>query len=87
MLQTISPSLKLKFIFTHHNKLKVCIYHAYMTARQHMTFLLYSHLTAFFHLCYIDRYHLLPSYKTTKLPLCKSQFNSYMANELLSIQR
>ena len=58
-----------------------------MTAGSHMAFVLYGHLTAFVHLCYMDRWHLLPSSKTAKVPLHKSQFNGHMANELLSIQR
>ena len=80
MLQTISPSLKVKFRLSQLNKLKVCTYHAYMTARWHMTFVLYGHLTAFVHLCYMDRCHLLPSYKSAKLPFCKNQFNSHMTH-------
>ena len=52
-----------------------------------MAFVLYGHLTAFVHLCYMDRCHLLPSYKSAKLPLYKNEFNGHMANELLSIQR
>ena len=87
MLQTISPSLNVKFRLIQLNKLKVCTCHAYMAASWHMSFVLYGHLTTFVHLCYIDRCHLLSSYKTAKLPLCKSQFNGHMANELLSIQR
>ena len=87
MLQTISPSLKVKFRLTQLNKLKVYTCHAYMTARWHMAFVLYGQLTAFVHLCYMDRCHLLPSYKTAKLPLYKSQFNDHMANGLLSIQK
>ena len=43
VLQTISTSLKLKFRLTQLNKLKVCIYHVYMTARWHMVFVLYGH--------------------------------------------
>ena len=87
MLQTIFPSLKVKVRLIQLHKLNVCTCHAYMTARWHMASVLYGALTAFVHLCYMDRCHLLPSYKTAKLPLHKSQFNGHMANELLSIQR
>ena len=87
MLQTISPSLKAKFTLVQLNKLKVCTCQAYTTARWHMAFVLYSHLIAFVHLCYMDRCHLLASYKIAKSPLFQSQFNGHMANEHLSIQR
>ena len=57
MLQTITPSLKLKFKFTQLNKLKVCTCHAYTTVRCHMAFVLYGNLTAFVHLCSMDMCH------------------------------
>ena len=68
MLQTISLSLKVMFRLTQLNKLKVCTYHAYMSARWHMAFVLYGHLIGFVCLCCMDRCPLLPSYKTAKLP-------------------
>ena len=79
MLQTISPSLKVNSRLIQLNKLKVCTCHAYTTARWHVASVLYGHLTAFVQLCYMDRCHLLPSHKTAKLPLHKSQFNGHMA--------
>ena len=87
VLQTIFPSLMVKSRLTQVKKVKVYTCHAYITARWHMAFLLYGHLIAFVQLCYMDRCHLLPSYKTAQMPLCKNQFNSCMANELLSTQR
>ena len=57
MLQTISQSLKLKFRLTQVNKLKVYACHAYTTAKWYMNFVLYGHLTAFVHLCSMDKCH------------------------------
>ena len=78
MLQTISLSLKVKFRLTQHNKL-----HSMYISCLHncqVEYGLCGDLIAFVHLCYMDRCHLWTSYKTAKLPLYKSQFNSYMAN-------